>query len=206
MRSGSGALCFRPHAVQQDSTTQEIRPPLGGTNAVEHNEPAHHPTHRKPTTGGGRSIGMRVGGVPRRSRPSWRPWCPAVSRRVGGDVMETANMGLGRPDASVGESGGGEVVVGEGREPLLEHPDTPRWLTHELCKVRARRPSSWSWLVARGARRLRVETATSVAGPTRRCCTSSSRSTGDMSTICGSPSVSVPGVIRFTSQGRRQAW
>jgi hypothetical protein len=29
---------------------------------------------------------------------------------------------LGRPDASVGESGRGEVVVGEGREPLLEHP------------------------------------------------------------------------------------
>jgi hypothetical protein len=32
--------------------------------------------------------------------------------------METADRGLGRPDASVGESGRGEIV-GEGREPLL---------------------------------------------------------------------------------------
>jgi hypothetical protein len=36
--------------------------------------------------------------------------------------METVDMMLGLPDASVGESGRGEVVVGEGREPLLEHP------------------------------------------------------------------------------------
>ncbi|PRQ02102.1 hypothetical protein ENSA5_26440 [Enhygromyxa salina] len=55
---------------------------------------------------------------------------------------------------------------------------TPRWLTHELCKARPRRPSSWSWLLPRRARRRRVEMATSVAGPTRRCCTSSSSSTG----------------------------
>jgi hypothetical protein len=57
-------------------------------------------------------------------------------------------------------------------------PDTPRWLTHELCKARARRPSSRSWPLAHPARPLRVETATSDAGPTRRCCTGSSRSTG----------------------------
>jgi len=49
---------------------------------------------------------------------------------------------------------------------------------HRLCNARARRPSSWSWLLPRRARRLRVETATSVAGPTRRCCTRSLRSTG----------------------------
>jgi hypothetical protein len=35
---------------------------VGATNAVELNEPAHHPTHRKPTTGGGFSLGTRVGG------------------------------------------------------------------------------------------------------------------------------------------------
>jgi hypothetical protein len=33
--------------------------------------------------------------------------------------METADTGLGRSDATVGESGRGEVVD---REPLLEHP------------------------------------------------------------------------------------
>jgi hypothetical protein len=36
--------------------------------------------------------------------------------------METADMGLGRPDASVGEPGRGEAVMGEGREPLGGHP------------------------------------------------------------------------------------
>jgi hypothetical protein len=41
---------------------QENKAPLGATNAVDHNEPAHHPTHRKPTTGGGFSIGETVGG------------------------------------------------------------------------------------------------------------------------------------------------
>ena len=83
----------------------ENEAPLGATNAVEHNEPAHHPTHRKPTTDGGFSIGTRVGGVPRRSRPSWGPWGAAESRRVGGDLMETVDMGLGGPDASVGHPG-----------------------------------------------------------------------------------------------------
>jgi hypothetical protein len=73
-------------------------------------------------------------------------------------------MGLGRPDASAGDA--------------ASIPDTPRWLTHELCKARARRPSSRSWPLAHPARPLRVETATSDAGPTRRCCTGSSRSTG----------------------------
>jgi hypothetical protein len=73
-------------------------------------------------------------------------------------------MGLGRPDASVGESGRGE------------HPRTPRWLTHEICKARAQRPSSRSWPLAHRARRLHVETTMNVAGPS--CCTNSSRSTG----------------------------
>jgi hypothetical protein len=80
--------------------------------------------------------------------------------------METVDIGLGRPDTSVGESDAASI------------PDTRRWLTHELCKARARRPSSRSWPLAHRARRLRVETAMSVAGTTRRCCTSSSRSTG----------------------------
>jgi hypothetical protein len=31
-------------------------------------------------------------------------------------------MGLGRPDASVGESGRGEVAIGEGREPPMPLP------------------------------------------------------------------------------------
>jgi hypothetical protein len=126
------------------------------------NQPITPPT-ANPTTGGGFSIGERV---PRRSRLSWGPRCTAESRRVGGDIMETVDMGLVRPTRRSGSPDAASI------------PDTPRWLTHELCKARARRPGSWSWLVARGARRLRAETATSVAGPTRRCCTSSSRSTG----------------------------
>src|SRR5687767_7463992 len=45
------------------------------------------------------------------------PWCPAVSRRVGGDIVETADMGLGRPDTSVGESGRGSLVPGAMNAP-----------------------------------------------------------------------------------------
>jgi hypothetical protein len=80
--------------------SQEIGP-LGATNAVEHNEPAHHPTHRKPTTGGGFLVGTRVGGVSRRSRPCARPRCSAESRRVGGDETATRPMG-GRQVADAG--------------------------------------------------------------------------------------------------------
>jgi hypothetical protein len=47
--------------------------------------------------------------------------------------METVGTELGRPGASVGESDAASI------------PGTRRWLTHELCKARARRPSSWSW-------------------------------------------------------------
>jgi hypothetical protein len=90
-------------------TVTENRAPFGGHTGgrAQRTSPSPHPP--QPTTGGGCSIGTRVGGVPRRSRPSWGPLSP-------GELVETS--------------------------------------------------------------RLRVETAMSVAGPTRRCCTNSSRSTG----------------------------
>jgi hypothetical protein len=60
--------------------------------------------------------------------------------------METADMGLGRPDASVGEIRRGEVVVGEVEIDRDRSVRCSSWLvprTISSAKTRARQ-SSWS--------------------------------------------------------------
>jgi hypothetical protein len=47
--------------------------------------------------------------------------------------METADTGLGRPDASVGSLGRGEVVIGEGRSPRT----APRAARRDQCRGRS---------------------------------------------------------------------